>query len=98
PLPPPLLPYTTLFRSDLRPQAILPLLPGLPGLLQPLGGPAQYAGFVSHGLASLLLPLPAEKFPHALQILPHPLLRLPGPGRVGQDRKSTRLNSSHVSI
>lgn len=68
---------------DLPPAAGKGLLPAAAALLQPLGGPIEHAGFVSHGL-SLLVPflLLPEKGPHPLQILPHPPVHVAGGGGV----------------
>src|SRR5690606_41583176 len=88
-----LFPYTTLFRSVLvtgipqeRPHAAVAVVE----LLGPLGQ-AGHVHFHTHAAGELgaAIPLPLLKI-------------LPGAGHlpagVGQDRKSTRLNSSHVKI
>src|SRR5690606_40312106 len=94
---PPLLPYTTLFRSGLsRP----PRLPRSPRERGPFGDPAQGR--------RVLLAEPVDDLgdrldrPDGLQALargPHvlpPFDRRAARGVVLRDRKSTRLNSSHV--
>src|SRR5207249_10438741 len=86
PLPPPstLFPYTTLFRSLLRPLArpAVALAHGRAGRLRPL----------LRRRPLLALPVRPRR-PRRLGVL-RAALRLPE----DRDRKSTRLNSSHVSI
>src|SRR5699024_12251483 len=92
---PPRFPYTTLFRSPRRPPG-----DGGLGLLRLLrlrrcadGGRAAVVreplpAAAADGVLRPALLLPALRGPH----------RRGGPRSAGRDRKSTRLNSSHVSI
>src|SRR5436309_7849367 len=81
-----LFPYTTLFRSGRRPgrarNPVLHVVPALPRRVRPRRGRR-------HGGGRGTDPAPARR--------PHHLVVAAG-GRRGEDRKSTRLNSSHVKI
>src|SRR5204862_914012 len=93
----PLFPYTTLFRSarldhwwrapDQFPGCRMELIGEVPGVVD------QHRGAIEGLLpARLLIPESAEGHKHA------PLGRLLHRGQHRGDRKSTRLNSSHVEI
>src|SRR5690606_40905099 len=89
---PPLFPYTTLFRSDLRRVARAALTSGVAAL----------SGFTLRPGTPLspMLAVSAPTAPEALEITGAPALvdtKLDGV-RIQVDRKSTRLNSSHVKI
>src|SRR5207253_10560677 len=91
---PPLFPYTTLFRSGLA---------GNQGCFQFTGAPVGIIGFGDLGRAvrALLVPFRNPVTVHD-PWLPDEIVRAQDcrPASLGevQDRKSTRLNSSHVAI
>src|SRR5207249_7396552 len=91
PLPPPLFPYTTLFRSRRVEAMVVRLRFGLRFVL----------GLVLRlDLARLVLRFgDLGRRGAAVRLLDHRAVLVPELGRVVDvDRKSTRLNSSHVSI
>src|SRR5690606_41110818 len=97
-LPPPistLLPYTTLFRS-VRVVVDLLLFAALLRLLHHVGGALGVLGLVDQR-GRLLLRLLGERLGLEL-LLRHALVHQRDGQALVQDRKSTRLNSSHVKI
>src|SRR5207249_9088923 len=97
PPPSPLFPYTTLFRSNLRaPLAGIELASARLGLAPPVITVASRTGDTSQEERRQL----ARKPPDILITTPESLyLLLTSSAReMLRDRKSTRLNSSHVSI
>src|SRR5439155_12449662 len=89
-----LFPYTTLFRS-LRARPVRPRLPPR-APRAPLG--AEPARGRSQALARVAPPARRAPPPAQQEPQPAPPRRLAQRPRVAPDRKSTRLNSSHVAI
>src|SRR3712207_7412895 len=89
-----LFPYTTLFRSDssIRQARDLAVAEGVDEQSVVIAGDLGVAGAEGHHLLDELLFVAADRLDDLIFGLE------PDEGRVGVDRKSTRLNSSHANI
>src|SRR5699024_12880587 len=91
---PPLFPYTTLFRSPSHKQS-LPITTSIASISTPL---SVYIPESSTHNSTMPIPVPAADSLHDLFSLKGKTVVVTGASGPRGDRKSTRLNSSHVSI